>query len=66
MAMCAIWFYFFSNILTIFKLMQASFDTVCSSPLPDANLDYRDLLESTKKVFSSRIISWTFFFKSMS
>ncbi|ONK68764.1 uncharacterized protein A4U43_C05F15760 [Asparagus officinalis] len=34
------------------EVTQASFGTVCSSPLPDANLDYRDLLESTMELFS--------------
>jgi len=39
------------NILTIFQLMQASFDSFCLCPMPDAHLDYRDLLQSTMKVF---------------
>ncbi|CAL9182551.1 unnamed protein product [Musa hybrid cultivar] len=45
------------------ELKQASFGAVCSSPMPDENLDYRNILETTKKLFTTMYPEEEFFRK---
>nr|XP_010927462.1 rab escort protein 1 [Elaeis guineensis] len=42
-------------------LTQASFSAVCSCPMPDENLDYRKILESTKQLFTNMYPQEEFF-----
>lgn len=44
------WIYVTLYVYKISVSLQASFGAVCSSPMPDENLDYRNILETTKKV----------------
>ncbi|KAG1363294.1 rab escort protein 1 [Cocos nucifera] len=43
------------------ELTQASFSAVCSCPMPDENLDYRKILESTKQLFTNMYPQEEFF-----